>query len=77
MTQLRFETYQMPAAAALLTKDLVVDDLKEGEYSVSQLWIELYGKIMARDTGRCPEDITDGEVLVQYPLPYALDFRMH
>lgn len=68
---------KLDAAAALLTKDLVVDDLKEGEYSVSQLWIELYGKIMARDTGRCPEDITDGEVLVQYPLPYALDFRMH
>lgn len=64
-------------AKALITKDLVVDDLKEGEYSISQLWIELYRLILARDKGVSVEDITEDAVLESYPLPYELDFRMH
>ena len=55
----------------------MVDDLKEGEYSISQLWIELYRKILARDTDCSAVEFTDAAVLEQYPLPYTLDFRMH
>ena len=68
---------KLDQAKALLTEDLVVDDLKEGEYSISQLWVELYRQIMARDKGIPAEDISEAAVLQAYPLPYKLDFRMH
>jgi tetratricopeptide (TPR) repeat protein len=68
---------RLEEARALLTEDLVVDDLKEGEYSISQLWIELYRQILCRDRGLSPEKLTDSMVLQEYPLPYKLDFRMH
>ena len=68
---------RLEEARALLTEDLVVDDLKEGEYSISQLWIELYRQILCRDRGVSPEELTDSVVLQEYPLPYKLDFRMH
>lgn len=68
---------KLDAAKALLTEDLVVNDLKEGEYSISQLWVELYRKILARDNNVSAADIPDAEVLQKYPLPYKLDFRMH
>ena len=68
---------KLDEAKALLTEDLVVDDLKEGEYSISQLWVELYRLILARDKGVSVENISEATVLEAYPLPYKLDFRMH
>ena len=68
---------KLEEARALLTEDLVVDDLQEGEYSISQLWIELYRQILSQDRGVAAEEITDSLVLQEYPLPYKLDFRMH
>jgi len=57
--------------------DVVIPDIREGEYSISNFWIELYRLEIAGETGRPAEDITDGEVLELYPLPYSIDFRMH
>ena len=68
---------RLDEARELLTEDLVVDDLKEGEYSISQLWIELYRQILGRDRGVDSANIADSDVLQEYPLPYKLDFRMH
>ena len=68
---------RLEEAKALLTEELVVNDLKEGEYSISQLWVELYRLVIAREKGITPEEITEFAVLEQYPLPYQLDFRMH
>lgn len=68
---------ELDAAKALLTEDLVVNDLKEGEYSISQLWVELYRQILAREDHISPEEISEAAVLQKYPLPYKLDFRMH
>lgn len=68
---------RLDEAKLYLNENLVVDDLKEGEYSVSQLWIALYRLVIARDEAVSPEEIPDATVLEKYPLPYQLDFRMH
>lgn len=60
-----------------INKDLVVEDFKEGEYSVSGIWTELYRKELSRAEGRPAAEITDQEVLARFPLPYEIDFRMH
>ena len=64
-------------AQALLCKDLVVPDIREGEYALSNVWIELYGKILAKERGVSADTLSAEEILSHYPLPYALDFRMH
>lgn len=68
---------RLEEASALLTEKLIVNDLKEGEYSISQLWVELYRLIIAKEKAVSPETVTEAAVLEQYPLPYQLDFRMH
>ena len=64
-------------ARALLCEDLVVPDIREGEYALSNVWIELYGKILAEEKGVSADSLSAEEILALYPLPYALDFRMH
>lgn len=71
------KTGQLEQAAALLTEELVVCDIKEGEYSISQLWVELYRLVMAQKLSVVPEAVSDEAVLERYPLPYTLDYRMH
>ncbi|MBQ1244764.1 MAG: DUF5107 domain-containing protein [Clostridia bacterium] len=62
-------------AANVVTEGLLVPDIKEGEYSLSEIWIEIYSGILAKEKGvKTP---TPEEVLAAYPLPRALDFRMH
>lgn len=68
------EIGDLDAARAIITADLVVSDIKEGEYSLFAIWMKIYRKFLARETGKTP---TDKEVLEKYPLPYTLDFRMH
>lgn len=68
---------ELDMAAEILTPSLVVDDIKEGEYALSTIWVELYTKIMARDNHISEEKITMEDVMEKYPLPYELDFRMH
>ena len=64
-------------AAGIICDGLVVDDIKEGEYALSSIWLEIYRKILAAERG-CPEDsLRDDEVFGRYPLPRSLDFRMH
>ena len=64
-------------ARALLCEDLIVPDIREGEYALSNVWIELYGKILAEEQGVSADSLSTEEILARYPLPYALDFRMH
>lgn len=71
------ETGELEKAKALINDKLVVEDFKEGEYSVSAIWINLYRQELAKSRNCSPEDISDDEVLSQYPLPYSIDFRMH
>lgn len=67
---------RLDEAKALVTKDLTVADMREGEVSTFNLWCNLYRKVIARDEDRKPEDIADWEILEKYPIPAEIDFRM-
>ena len=64
-------------ASEYLNDNLLVPDIREGEYSMSNVWIMLKKRIMARDKNVNPELLTDADVLKEYPVPYNIDFRMH
>ena len=61
-------------ALDILTNKFVLPDIKEGEFSISHIWLEAHKKILAEQG---ITDITDKDVYAKYPLPYELDFRMH
>ena len=64
-------------AAQIICDGLVVDDIKEGEYALSSIWLEIYRSILAK-ARRCAQDaLSDTDVLAVYPLPRSLDFLMH
>ncbi|MBR5868487.1 MAG: DUF5107 domain-containing protein, partial [Clostridia bacterium] len=58
------------AALDVITKDFRMPDIKEGEFSVSHLWLAIHKKIM-EEAGEVYE--TDKDVFARYPLPYELD----
>ena len=64
-------------AAQIICDGLVVDDIKEGEYALSSIWIEIYRGMLARERGCAESALSDTDVLAVYPLPRSLDFRMH
>ncbi len=64
-------------AADIINASLTVDDIKEGEYSLSAIWIEIYGWIMAKKRNVDVCSLSAEEILGEYPLPRELDFRMH
>ena len=71
------ELGQLKEAKEILLSELVIPDIREGEYSIFAIWCELYRRIIAKDEGRGCDEITEKEILDKYPLPYELDFRMH
>lgn len=71
------ELGEIDYAKQFINDQLVVEDFKEGEYSVSNIWVKLYKQEMAIKQKRDIEVISDAEVLAEYPLPYSIDFRMH
>lgn len=68
---------RLSEAQKYINKDLVVDDIREGEYSASNIWIELYKKILAQKLEKPAQEISNADVLKEYPVPYEIDFRMH
>lgn len=59
---------------AVLEDNFVMPDIKEGEFSISHIWLEIHTKMLAAEG---ITDVTPEEVYEKYPLPYELDFRMH
>ena len=61
-------------ALDILTDNFILPDIKEGEFSVSHIWLEAHRNILEKDGiyGLEPHEIYE-----KYPLPYELDFRMH
>lgn len=55
-------------AQDILERPLVIPDIQEGELSLSALWFTLQ---------QARHGITQEQARQAYPLPYALDFRMH
>lgn len=64
-------------AKEFINDSTVVNDIMEGEYSLSEIWYELYARVLAKERGVKPESLEKEEVFKHYPIPYALDFRMH
>ena len=64
-------------AEQFVNESLVVADIREGEYALSNIWIELHAKRLAAERGVDTKEIDADEVLARYPLPYAWDYRMH
>ena len=61
-------------ALEIITSDeFVLPDIKEGEFSISHMWLEIHRILM----GKTEKEISDKEVYKIYPLPEELDFRMH
>ena len=61
-------------ALAILMDRFVMPDIKEGEFSISHIWLEIHRKKLEAEgvTG-----LSDAEIYTKYPLPYEVDFRMH
>ena len=62
-------------AAKIVNNDFFMNDVREGELSISHVWFELYAKIVARDL-HIPESEAKVRAERLYPLPKHLDFRM-
>ena len=71
------ELGELEKAKAILSSNLVIPDIREGEYSISAIWLKLYHRVIAKEEMRSYKEITEKEVLEKYPIPYKLDFRMH
>ena len=59
---------------AILMDNFIMPDIKEGEFSISHIWLSIHRKKLATEG---ITKITDDEIYAKYPLPYELDFRMH
>jgi hypothetical protein len=60
----------------LLQERLVIDDLREGERSLSSLWVEYHELRIAHEGGVEVDDDIRARVKRDYPVPAHLDFRM-
>ena len=60
----------------LLGEKLVIDDLREGERSLSHLWFELHEKRLSAAEGLPLDEALRERVRRQFPVPEHLDFRM-
>ena len=60
----------------IITPDFVLNDIKEGELSMSKIWTDMYIAKLQAEEGM---DFAKVKKIAEekYPLPYALDFRMH
>ena len=66
---------ELDEAAKIVNNDFFMNDVREGELSISHVWFELYAKIVARDL-HIPESEAKVRAERLYPLPKHLDFRM-
>ena len=60
-------------ATEIVNDKFVMSDIKEGEISISHIWVQLYRKIYAEKFGKEDNDAADK----MFPIPRSVDFRMH
>ena len=70
------ETGDLDRVALLFDGTLVVDDLREGELSLSEIWFEYHARRLSRDEGLPIDDALRARVRRDTPVPAFLDFRM-
>lgn len=64
-------------AARYINKDFKMDDIREGEISLSHIWDELYTEILKLEYPDLEKSAISALQKEKYPLPAHLDFRMH
>lgn len=60
----------------LFTEKLVIDDLREGERSLSHLWFEFHEQRLSASEGVPVDEALKARVRREHPVPAHLDFRM-
>ena len=71
---------RLEEAREIINEKFVMADVKEGELSVSHFWFELYRRLWAKEQGAAYDPENESLCAAAdaaYPLPEALDFRMH
>ncbi len=68
---------QIDEAKEYINGELLVPDIREGEYAISNIWVMLYRQELAKKYNKPEDEITDAQVFEAYPLPKEVDFRMH
>ena len=64
-------------ATEFINTDFQMDDMREGEISLSHVWEELYTSILREKHPEMSEKELVSLQKEKYPLPHNLDFRMH
>ena len=60
----------------IIKPDFVLNDIKEGELSMSKIWTDMH-VAMLQDKENLSFEEAEKQAEIRYPLPYELDFRMH
>jgi hypothetical protein len=60
----------------LLADRLVIDDLREGERSLSHLWFAFHERRLSAEQGVPVDDALRERVRREFPVPDEIDFRM-
>ena len=68
------KTDRYKEALGVITEKFVMPDIKEGEFSISHIWLEIHKKMLEAEG---IAGLSEKEIYEKYPLPYDLDFRMH
>jgi tetratricopeptide (TPR) repeat protein len=63
-------------AGQLFVRPLVIDDLREGERSLSHLWFEYHEQRLSAEEGVPVDDALRARVRREFPVPAEIDFRM-
>ena len=71
------ELNKIDEAEKYINKALSLPDIREGEYSMTNIWIEMYRKKIALELGIDADSISDEKVTEKYPITYEIDCRMH
>jgi tetratricopeptide (TPR) repeat protein len=66
----------LDCVAQLFDGSLVIDDLREGERSLSHLWFDYHARRISAAEGIPIDDALHERVWREFPAPEALDFRM-
>jgi hypothetical protein len=74
--QAALEVGDLQRVAPLFDMKLVIDDLREGERSLSHLWFSYHEKRLSEEEGLPVDDALRARVRQSYPVPKVIDFRM-
>lgn len=75
MAYIALEDYE--SAAAVIHKDFILEDVREGELSISNVWFTIYRGLIRQKNPTLEEADVIALQEQKYPLPSHLDFRMN